>query len=348
MQKQFIIKTFATGFLAFVLAFSPIAAPKSEAWLTMAGVMLESEMDVMRAQILGMIMGSLKQAAIKAISSSVSGIVGGSSSQTSKIIGNYSDFLYAEPQQKASLYMNDYLSQITSGRGSSSGYIPADFEGFADNTSDEDASNDYSTRLIPSAMASSSLSSMGTAFAGNYIAQLKQSALAVITEQQEPTPTYVGNPSQNLFSGGNFNNLNLYLSGINNPWAFNINAQEKYQKLLDVAQDAARTEAIAGRGFKGTRQGDIITAPGSIIGDVMTHSLTIGFDVLANAQSVPEVITAAVQGIIGKSIQSGIGKAQEFAQQKIQGVASKATQAINTQASTNGPASIWKNPDLAR
>ncbi|MFA7208660.1 MAG: hypothetical protein WC120_00085 [Parcubacteria group bacterium] len=322
MKKQFFIKLISTGALAFVLAAMPLQAPKSEAWLEFAGQMMAHNLAIMRETINGIKMGALKQVAIQTINTEISLAVGGSSSQNSRIIGNYRDFLHIEPLQKTNRYMNDYLSQITRGRGSEAGYIPN--EGFGAGAF------------------------VGGLNHGNYIAQLRQSAMAITVDRNEPIPTYIGNPRQNMFSNGNMDNFNLYLSGVNNPWAFNLNAEQKYQERLAIEKEAAQTEAVAGQGYKSTRQGDAITAPGALIGATLANVQNLGLNVLASARNTPEVVTATVQNILTQSIQNGIGNAQRNAQREIQGVTDKTNQAINTQAQTTGPVSVWKNPNLAQ
>jgi hypothetical protein len=312
MKKQFLFKIFFVSVLALTMALAPIQTrPVEAAWGEFPAQFLGNALAMMRAQILGMIMGSLKQAAIKTITSKISSIVGGSSSQDSKIISNYTDFLHTDPLKKSKLYLNDYLSQMTQGRGSISSYISVS-EGFGSN-------------------------------AGNYIAQLKQSALAITTEIKQTIPSYHGNPSQNMFVDGNLNNFNLYLSGVNNPWAFNLTVQQKYQEIITIQQDAARTEALANRGFMSTKQGDTIISPGSLTGDIMARVQTMGLDVLANAQSVPEIITSAVQGIITSAIQKGIGKAQNIAQKEVDKVTGSATQQIDKLTQKLGPAAAYVN-----
>ncbi|MDP1884059.1 MAG: hypothetical protein Q8L10_01705 [Candidatus Moranbacteria bacterium] len=317
MKRQFLTKSILTGALAFVLAVMPFQAPKSEAWLEFAGQMMAHSLAIMRETIQGITMGALKQMAIQAINTEISVAIGGSSSQNSRIIGNYRDFLHVEPLQKTNRYMNDYLSQITRGRGSEAGYVPN--EGFGAGAF------------------------VGGLNHGNYIAQLRQSAMAVTVDRREPTPTYVGNPRQNMFANGNMDNFNLYLSGINNPWSFNMNAEQKYQERLAIEKEAAQTEAIAGQGYKGTRQGDTITTPGSLIGTTMSNVQNLGLSVLASARNAPEVVTATVQNILTQSIQNGIGNAQRNVQREIQGVVSKADQVMELQAQITGPASAWQN-----
>ncbi|MDP1619483.1 MAG: hypothetical protein U0944_01880, partial [Candidatus Moranbacteria bacterium] len=322
MKNILPIKLISAGILAFVLAVMPFQTPKSEAWLEFAGQMMAHNLAIMRETINGITMGALKQMAIQTINTEISVAVGGSSSQNSRLIGNYRDFLHIEPLQKTNRYMNDYLSQITRGRGSEAGYIPN--EGFGAGAF------------------------VGGLNHGNYIAQLRQSAMAVTVDRSEPIPTYIGNPRQNMFANGNMDNFNLYLSGVNNPWAFNLNAEQKYQERLAVEKEAAQTEAIAGQGYKGTRQGDTITTPGSLISATMSNVQNLGLSVLASARNTPEVVTATVQNILTQSIQNGIGNSQRNVQREIQGVTNKTNQAINTEAQTTGPASAWKNPNLAQ
>lgn len=322
MKKQPLTKFVSVSVLAAVLAFAPVGAPKSEAWLEFAGEMMENTLTLIRENINGLMMGSLKSMATTMLNTEINMIVGGSSSQNSRIISNYRDFLHTDPLRKTNRYMNDYLSQITRGRGSAAGYIPN--EGFGGGAFIGGLNN------------------------GNYLAQLRQSALSITAETNEPQPTYVGNPSRNMFADGNMNNFNLYLSGINNPWAFNMNATQKYQEYLAIEKEAAQAEADAGQGFKSTRQGDSITTPGSLIGATMSNVQNLGLSVLANARNTPEVITSVVQNTITQSIQNGIGNAQRNAQREIQGVTSKTDQAVDSQAQTTGPASAWKNPNLAQ
>lgn len=312
MKQQFLIKFFSIGVLALVFTVAPIQMQIAEAaWGELLIPQMNNTFAILRDQVRGMIMGAQKQAAIQGINARINAIIGGSSPQNSLIITNYRDFLDIGPSQKTNIYMNDYLSQITQGRGSSSGYIPA--EGFGDG-----------------------------AFVNSYRSQLVQSALSVTADRTQLEPTYNGNPSQNMFSEGNLNNFNLYLSGINNPWAFNLNAQQKYQERLAIEQDAARTEAIAGRGIKSTKQGDTIITPGSVTSDILAKTQTIGLDVIANAQSVPEIITAVVNSLLSKALQNGIGNAQGNAQRAD---AWKNTDKQTT-AGSAGPAAAWKNPDL--
>jgi len=320
MKKQFLVRSISVGALAFVLVFSPVKAPKSEAWLEFAGQMMANQLAITRKTIDDIINGAGKQMAVQVMYAEISGIVGGTSSQNSRIIGNYRDFLNVEPTQRTNIYMNDYLSQITRGRGSSSSYIPYN-EGFGNGAFVGGLNN------------------------GNYMAQLRQTALNATVEQRAPQLAYIGDPSQNLFANGNMDNFLDYSR--KTQWLMRGYSKGIYNERLEIEKDAARTEAIAGRGFKGTRQGDTITTPGSLVGDNMANVQNLGLNVIANANGLPEIITSAVLNIYTKSISNGIGNAQRNVSREIQNVADRGSQAIDSQIQTSGPGAAYSSEGRA-
>lgn len=289
-------KSILVLFLIVSLFFAPIQTPRAHAWAYAKQEALRSVLDKVADQILGVIMGALKTAAAKMISEKVSDLVSGTSSQDSLIISDYRDFLYTEPLDDTKVYMNDYLTQMVSGRGSASNYVPSGSSGF------------------------------GSGTGGNYSAMLVDIVQKNIIEPEELKPDYVGNPSENMFEGGNLENFNKYLSGVNNPWAFELYAQQKFSEQLEIRQNAAMAEGIAGKGMKSTRSGDTIVTPGALTADNLASVMDLGNKIVSGAQSIPEVITGVVSQIITQSISNGIGKAAENAQRE-------------------GKASNWTNPD---
>lgn len=319
-------KFFFIFLFSIYLTLSPMQARPADAWMTMIGVVSKQFMELMADTVKGIILGAMKTAAITVLNEAVTDFVGGSSPQDSKIISNYQDFIFTQPQAKAELYLNDLLSQTTGGQSSSS-YVSN--EGIGDYASPASGGAAYKT-------------------------QLANSAKAIITSQKNIIqPTYVGDPGQNMFAEGNLDNFNSYLSGINNPWAYNLYVQQKYQEKLEQEKEAARMEALTGMGFKGTKQNGEIITPGSIVSTTMSNVLDIGNKSLASASNPGEVISAVVQQIIMQALQNGIGKAQE----NIQPAMRNALNSSQAQTQTGGPgaqygnpgtkAEPWVNPDTA-
>lgn len=311
-KKIVLKKSLAIPVLALALFFSPVQTPKAHAWAFVAQETLRTVMDTLKDQMMGIVMGALKQMAAKTINEQVSNLVSGTSSQDSKIIGNYKDFLHTEPLDNTKVYMNDYLTQMVSGRGSASNYIPTGSSGF------------------------------GSGTGGSYSAMLVDIVQKNVIEPQDLKPDYVGNPSENMFEGGSMENFNKYLSGVNNPWAFELYAQQKFQERLEVEKNAAFAESIAGKGMRSTRSGDTIITPGALIADNMANVMDLGNKIIAGSQSIPEAITAVVTQIITQSISNGIGKAAENVQRE-----GNVSNWVNpdTQATSNNETSNYVDPN---
>lgn len=269
--------------LAFFLSLAPFHIHQSSAfWGEFPEEIFGTSLVKAKDDLLGILRNVAKQAAAKALTSAISVSISGSSSQNSRIIMNYSDFLYAQPEKKAKLYINDLLSQSMGGRGSSSRYMPNN-EGF------------------------------GSAGGGNYYAQLTQMAQSTIINPTEPTVTYRGDPSRNLFANGSLANFNLYLSGINNPWAFNLYIGQKYNERLRREEAMAGHEMDSGDGFASTKDanGNVIT-PGSTIGSILSNAQNAGLTAAFSATSVSEVaISTVIQQMLTKVIENGIGNSSQ-------------------------------------
>ncbi len=301
-------KAVITALLVFSLAIAPLSAPPAHAlWGEFPSIGFEGILDFLREMISGIIMGNLKKEAAKQINIQMGGTIGGSSAVNAKFIVNWTDYLDTAPTKNTNKYMNDYISQMTAGRGSAAGYQAA--EGFG----------------------------------GNYVAQLGQMAKAGTTERPAMLrPTYVGNPSQNLFANGNLNNFNLLFSGVNYAPVFELYVDQKYEDRLALEKKSASDQAIAYQGFKGTGENGYITSPGSLTKDAMANAQDVGNKILANAKSMPEVITAVVQQMISKSIENGIGNVKANVQREVGNTQNKVVQQINTQTQTAGPGALYR------
>jgi len=287
------------------LNLSPLTVPKAYAWETYITTPLGVMLDTMISIVKGVLLGSLKQAAAKALNKEISNMVGGSSSSNAMFVTDWQDYLIKQPEQKTKVFLNAYIDQATSGRGSLSQYIPAGSEGFGLN-------------------------------AANYNNQLKIGATASIVNPKDPKVTYVGNPSQ-MFAEGNFRNLSLYLSGINNPWAFNLHIQEKFDETKKNEQLTAAEKARAGSGFTGTESNGKTITPGILIKEQMAGVQNIGNTIIGNATNIPEVITAIVSQMAIQSIKQGVGKVQANIQKEVTTAQNQASSQLNSAVQQLGP-----------
>jgi hypothetical protein len=294
-------------FLAIFLSAAPVGAPKTQAfWGEIVESMLDYAMSMVKDVLIGMINNMLKQQASQMLIKMVDKLASGSSSGGSAFITNWQDYLVQQPRNQARSYMNDYLSQITVGRNSFTGYQA---EGFF---------------------------SAGT---GSYFANLGE----VAKNSFDPpllVPTYEGNPSQ-MFDNGNFKNMQLYLSGVNNPWAMSILAQNEYETQLDENKSVNQAQSVAYQGFTGagndgTGKGNI-TYPGILAKENIADIQNIPNMALSTATHLGEVVAAVISTTITKSIQQGFGGAKRNAQRNIYDVQSRINSGMNNMINTSGP-----------
>ena len=287
-------------FVMFFL-FSPVKNAEAAFW---PGVdpPIQRMLDTIYETIKGMIMGIAKKQAVMSLNSQMSSIIGGSATGSAMFITDWEDYLIGQPEDITQNYMNDYLSQMTSGRGSTSGY---ESEGFS----------------------------------GNYMAGLTQNASKNIINRQDPEMTYEGDPAD-MFESGNFKNMSNYLSGINNPWAFNSWIEYKNQQELEKNQRVAETKARSYSGFIGTGeqsgQGNI-TNPGSLTLQDTASVHDLGNKVIAGAQSIPEVIVSVVSQLITRSVSQGFSSVQRNIQREVDYTQDQTSSDINSAIEKYGP-----------
>jgi ferritin-like metal-binding protein YciE len=306
-QKNILAKIVSALFLAAVLIFS--SAPKTEAALW-PGIdpEISQTLTAIYNHIQGTIMATLQKQAAAMLSRQATNAIAGHSLNSAGFITDWQSYLYTNPQNQATTYMNDYLSKMTAGKGSTTGYIS---EGFLSSGSGS----------------------------GSYPAQLQQSAQAMIKAQnptQVPQLTYQGDPSQ-MFASGNFQNMLNYMSGVNNPWAFNMAAQSAYETQLSQLQSAAQAQAVAYNGFKGVTTTaangkQIVTNPGSLIMHAVSSAQTIGNNIVATATNPEQIITAAVSQLATQAIQMGLGQVKSYVSQEINNPQNQQTKALSTQS----------------
>lgn len=268
-------------------------------------------LDTVYAMIQGMILGAEKQAAVKMLNGQIDSLMGGQGKNGAAYITDWKDYLVSQPKSNTKTYMNSYLSKMTGGKGSSTGYSA---EGFSSGSS-------YSQTL----------------------AQTEKNRL----EKKDDVPklSYEGDPSQ-MFSGKGFKNLELYTSGVNNPWAFQMATEDAYNKKLTEEKSVAQAKAIANQGFKGTTGSDgSITYPGILTKELTANTENLPNEVIASAGSIPEVITAIVSQMITKKIQQGFDSVQKSSQSQSSSQ-NKQTTGINNAAKISGPSAIFKSPSF--
>ncbi len=309
-KKYFSRKLFALTLSALIFSFSFFPALRAQAWLSPASAVLNASIQIMYKTVMGILLGAAKQAAVKAINGEISAMVGGSSSGNAMFVTDWQDYLIKQPEQKTKVYLNAYIDQVTSGRGSISQYIPAGSEGVG-------------------------LSG------GNYLNSLKVGIQNTIINPSVPKVTYVGDPSQ-MFAQGNFRNMSLYLSGINNRWALDLHIQEIKDEVNQNNQLIALEKERAGAGFIGKESDGKTITPGILIKEQMAGVQNMGKTIVATATNIPEVITAVVSQMAIQSIQQGVGKVQANINKETTTTQNQESNQQNSAVQQYGPGAQYK------
>ena len=310
--KQKLISYCVLIVVLFTLSFSPVQVSKANAWTAFAANGFKQMLEVIKYNINGMILGMLKKQAVSSLNSQIDSLIGGSNGSSPAFITNWQNYLVDQPKATTQTYINDYLSQMTNGKGTATGYTS---EGFAGN--------------------------------GSYLVELKQNSLAHINTSNTttvPKVTYESDPST-MFDKGNFKDMSLYLSGVNNPWSFDLAAQDAYQKKLETEKATQQAKAIAYQGFKGAGENgsnSTITNPGSLIKTNIANVQNIGNMALASATHPGEVISSLVSQVITQAIHQGFKSVQNAVSQQTNNVENKINEEIENSINTNGPGSRFK------
>lgn len=271
------------SFLVLVSFLALVPLRPAQAWSTAPALAVKQLAEVFARKIESVILGAAKQAAAKAINMAVSRIVGGGSGEP-MFITNWESYLVQKPRQETQTYMNDYLSQVTRGKGASANYIPAEGVG-------------------QGAFAS------GMGINGNYTQALVESMKKTTLDNSRPSLNEnTVNPAM-LFAKGNFKEFNSSLSSLQVPWALRANLEETEAKVLADKQATAAAKGVAGQGFTGQEKDGSTITPAALIKEEMANVEDIGNKVVAGANGIGEVLASAAVNMLTKTITQGIGNA---------------------------------------
>jgi hypothetical protein len=233
-------------------------------------------------------------------------------------ITDWNDYIFGKANQASKKFMNDYVSQMTRGTGSSSGYRPAPgFEGVG-----------------PKAF------NMGIGQYANYASQITEILKNASVATGTPKMTFEGNPAT-VYSKGNFKADSDLRAAYNTPIAAEILAVKENEKQMDKQAIVNQTKAIAGQGFIGKEKNGLTLTPGSIIKGKLDEVLGTPDKTLASAKTIPEVLTALATKFVSDVMTKGIGTIEAKIAKERNGVTSKAGVQVKAQINTGGPGAYY-------
>ncbi len=268
--------------LVFSFSFTGQKA-NAEAWGTNVGSALMKDMlDRMYDKIQGMMLQVSKQASSEVMHSSVGNLVSRGNDGNPLYITDWDNFLIEEPLEKSALYMNDFFTLTTRGRASSGNYVP------------------YS---------SSGSSGARVSYDSYLVGQAKESIFGSNIYQTDLNQ-YTSDPSQMLASG-NWRAYNAFISNpANNPFGYNLMAEDAYLGQLENERRKAEVKAIAYQGYREESNNGQVVTPGSIVKDLVSQDMEFTNNLISGATHPEEVITATLTRMVTNSIKQGMGTVQ--------------------------------------
>lgn len=285
---------FSVFFCAGVFFF---AAPQVQAGAwgePIAAAQMKFTMETIRRQIEGVLLGTLKIAAVQVLNSQVGQLISGGVSGQPLFITDYDDFLYQRPRRETDLYMNDFFTMTTRGRSSRANYIGAGNQG---------------------------------GIGGSYSAYLesvgRQSSVDSGRLQTYNLDEYTSDPER-MFREGDWRAFNAFFSNpANNPYGYALQAERVHHNVLAQKQQAAAIEAQSS-GFIAARQGGRIVTPAGSIEAALNNIQDIPNRIIAAASNPGELLSGVVSGVANRMvttlIQTGIGMVESKIYQAVSSV----------------------------
>jgi hypothetical protein len=337
-QKVYFPQKIISGFFIFLLILFSFSCPKkAQAWDAMAASVYETVVAEISYSIKGMMMGSLKQAAIKMLSKQMDRFISGVGGNGARFITNWEDYLVNNPKRNATNYANDYISRATSGRGSVS-YKKA-------NNSVLGASTIAGEGFDRERVLGLSTTSGGASLDEN-IQVLGQKIL----EPQEWRNTYVdkngsSDPTE-MFKSDSLANMNLYLMGDGNGgntiWDADSAIRAEYNTALAKEKATATAEGLSGGGFLSEKIDGMIAKPGILYKEMEANMENLPNLAISSATSIGELVAATVSKAIAGAVNKTISGVENKINKEVNKVTDKAVNQVNKKVNAYGPGALYK------
>ncbi|MFA5961421.1 MAG: hypothetical protein WC848_01920 [Parcubacteria group bacterium] len=323
-------------FFFMILSYLLLSPVKTYAWIApfdaIPGAIFKQAQEEISYTIKGMIMGSMKQAAVKMLSQQMDSFISGGGSGP-KFITNWQDYLIAAPARNAQTYANDYISRALAGRGSSSYQTVGSVLG---------ASTIAEEGFGKEAVLGASDSSSSSASFAQSIQTMAQDTIVDIKEWQL---SYPGDPAQ-MFQGSSLSNLNLYLlgdgNGGNTIWDAESAIAQQYAAALESEKAIASAQSIANQGFISDTTSGIIDKPGILYKEMQANADNLPNLAVTSANSIGELAAAAVSKVISSAVNKAVSGVKQKVNQQITTVNNKASSEINKTVDAYGPGALYK------
>ncbi|MCX6761502.1 MAG: hypothetical protein NTY33_01465 [Candidatus Moranbacteria bacterium] len=325
-------------FFALILAFSPVGAKSSSAWLEPMAAAMKQGMEVIYNMIEGMTMGSLQQAAIKMIMRQKDRFIAGTSANGARFITNWKDYLVDNPRRNAQRYANDYISSALSGRGSAN-YRKA-FNGVLG-----------ASTVAGEGFGKEAVLGTGDAFDLNIDYQKQMGDMLQTVTDPTALQIYAGNPTE-LFTlpdgltSPTVAMIQDYEDYVDNglPSVVAEKVTTEYQNKLKEEQTIAATQAASNNGYKSetSADGTTVVNPGINFQQLQANVENLPNLAIAGAKNVGELAAATVSSAISGMFNRAVAGVENTVNRQVDKVTDKAVQQVNKKVNSFGPGALYQ------
>jgi hypothetical protein len=313
------------SFLLFFVAVLFVVVPPQRAqacysWFdaSICAAILDNVWEEMRQNIGGAIMSAAKGMFVQIMNQNVMVMIGGGGQQGPMFITNWQQFLYAQPQQNAQAYLNDFFTLTTGGRSSSADYRSVSGLGQGGTLAD----NGIGRRLwlsregVVAGISASEDSSEGVS-SGNYEGYLKESAEKSVLKQPPQVNIHecASDPAA-IFSQGDWRCFSSLVSNpANNKIGYSLLAQDAYSQEKGKQEWMAFAQGIAGQGYLPKTGSDgSISTPAITIRDVVDGVQDLGNKIIAGVSNPGEFLGSTITSVANQAMQVAVQVGMNTAQ----------------------------------
>ncbi len=340
-QKAYFSQKIISGFFIFLLILFALSVPeKAQAWDAIPAAIFKQATEEISYSIKGITMGSLKQAAIKMLSKQMDRFISGVGGNGARFITNWEDYLVNNPKRNATNYANDYISRLTSGRGSVNYKKASNSVAGASTIAGEGFGRGAVLGDAADITSSSNGLSKNIQTLGEEITAPEEWQNTYVDEDGSDDPTNMFKRKETLAS------MNLYLIGDGNGGNTIFDAQRAIQRKYDIAladeKATATAEGVAGGGFLSEKIDDMIAKPGILYKEMEANMENLPNLAISSATSIGELVAATVSKAIAGAVNKTISGVENKINKEVSKVTDKAVNQVNKQVNAYGPGALYK------
>ena len=210
---------------------------------------------------------ALKAATIRTVNSAVTSVIGRGNKGKPQFITNWRDYLYQQPQQEATKYMNTFFQSTVAS----------------------------TTKTISEGIntTTTTITNVQQNYQSYMIQQARNTFENTGANCKMNLQNYAADPKQQMFQDQSFRSFMAFMEPCNNPYTYSEIDKAQYDKRLESAQTIAKSQQSNGWLPKVDSVTGILSAPATLYQNAMEQASQLANQAVVNAQSYAVLISSA-------------------------------------------------------